>query len=154
MCISEPFTILFAELEHNLDLNLGMSVSTDLPRGKKNVGEAIPICLSTMEGGYWITLSFPSLIFDPYNRCFAFHVEYVVISFLMSETMEQDESMRLWKVHTRICILIFAGAGWEWSLECSNSWYCSSMTNFSSLCHSVSHSNIYIPFVHFWCSYL
>ena len=25
--------------------------------------------------------------------------------------MEQDESVRLWNVHTGICILVFAGAG-------------------------------------------
>jgi len=29
----------------------------------------------------------------------------------MTSMIDQDESVRLWNVHTGICILIFAGAG-------------------------------------------
>lgn len=29
----------------------------------------------------------------------------------MTSKVDQDESVRLWNVHTGICILIFAGAG-------------------------------------------
>jgi hypothetical protein len=44
-----------------------------------------------------------------WHNHFLFHVFFLCV--LTNVWLDQDESVRLWNVHTGICILIFAGAG-------------------------------------------
>lgn len=40
-----------------------------------------------------------------------FNDSFLVFTSILFNKMGQDESVRLWNIHTGICILIFAGAG-------------------------------------------